>query len=44
MINTPMQYKYQVLVRLLKKEEFNDACSKAGLSIDQAKKFLSVFS
>ncbi len=37
-----MEYKYRVFLRLLKtNESFNDACSKAGLSIDEVKNLLS---
>lgn len=35
------KYKYEVLQRLLKeKENFEIACSKSGLTMKQAKKFL----
>lgn len=44
MTNISIKYKYKVLLRLVKKEKFDDACSKAGLSIDHAKKFLTTFS
>jgi hypothetical protein len=37
-----IEYKYRVLQRLLKtKESFENACSKSGLSIKQAKMFLN---
>lgn len=36
------KYKYDVFQRLLKaKETFETACSKSGLSIDQAKIYLN---
>ena len=37
------KYKYEVLQRLLEaKESFKVACSKAGLSVKEAKSFLAV--
>ena len=39
-----IEYKYKVLSRLLKaKANFEDACSKSGLSIIDAKKYLKIF-
>lgn len=36
-----LEYKYKVLQRLLQtKETFSSACSKSGLSINQASKYL----
>ncbi|WP_162917975.1 hypothetical protein [Halarcobacter bivalviorum] len=36
------KYKHEVFQRLLKaKESFKDACSKSGLTVKQAKKFLA---
>lgn len=38
-----MKYKYEVLQRLLKnKENFENACSKSGLSITQAVNYLKM--
>lgn len=37
-----IEYKYKVLQRLLKrKENFENACSKSGLTVSQAKKYLN---
>jgi hypothetical protein len=39
-----IKYKYKVLQRLLKtKDSFENACSKSGLSVNQAKKYLADF-
>jgi hypothetical protein len=41
MIILTIEYKYKVLQRLLKtKENFENACSKSGLSVSQATKYL----
>lgn len=37
-----VEYKYKVLQRLLKtKDSFKNACSKSGLSISEATKYLT---